>query len=519
MKSPEEGRVPAMHSQEREFSFSNTDDALRTLRKNQESANGGLIYIGTGISSFQSEPVLYGPSGERLPPMSDWEMEVERGLEGHKSAAGKNLIEEEERFPHFMQRKGEYVDKAAKINQNMFRFSLEFSRLCPREGEFDERLMADCVRVLLLAKAHGIEPMITLNHYTMPRFLVRTDENDDIIQGAWENPEAMNHFRFYIEKVASFLADDDKIRKIMVEEGLSEEDQGRFLSEGLVQYFLSINEPIMVASNGYLTGLFPPFKRGRFLTMKKVLNRLIEAHDVSRDVLKETSAKKGTLWREPQVGVAYNWQYIDGVFGDIFNHIMNESYTNKFERDGAYSDFLGMQYYFRMTAPLMGKKWRGREYGDHPGFGDIYPPGILEVMKKMNNSYPQKQIFITEFGFSDANDIRRPYWILETVKYVLEAKKQGLPIKGMLLWSLMDNLEWLEGMDQHFGLFNEKDLGKPLIHGANDSGAIRSWEVWQATADAVRSPNHRTIQRLQDCYEKAKRQYEIEVERRQNERQ
>ncbi len=150
---------------------------------------------------------------------------------------------------------------------------------------------------------------------------------------------------------------------------------------------------------------------------------MVEAHDMSRDELKKLGTHVPND-REPQIGATYNWQYFDGLFGDITHKVANELTTNAFERDGAHSDFLGLQYYFRnVVTPFASKK--GRDFGDHPGFGDMYPPGILEVLKKMNAKYPQKEIFITEMGFADNADKRRPYWMLETMRYVLEAKRKA----------------------------------------------------------------------------------------------
>jgi hypothetical protein len=159
--------------------------------------------------------------------------------------------------------------------------------------------------------------------------------------------------------------------------------------------------------------------------------------------------------------------------------------------------------------PIGPVRIKARQYGDHPSFGDIYPPGIFEVLKQMNELYPKKEIFITEFGFSDKNDTRRPFWILETLRYVLEAVKAGIPVRGMLLWSLVNNFEWEFGMAQKFGLFDESDLEKPLQQSRGDE--IRGWEAWRAAVNAIRDPSSEKITALQTCYERAKRQFEQAV--------
>jgi len=384
----------------------------------------------------------------------------------------------------------------------MFRFSLDFGRLCPEKGEFDEGMMAEYVKALTLVRARGQEPMLTIHHFTMPKFLVETNRNDDIVKGGWENPDVSKHFRFYIENVTKFLGDEDKVRGVLNSAGFAPESQDKFLAEGLVKYFISINEPFTTFLNGYTTGVFPPYKHGG-LMIKEVLKRMVEAHDVSFDELKKLGAHVPSD-REPQIGATYNWQHFDGLFGDITHKVANEMTTNAFERDGAHSDFLGLQYYFRnVVTPFASKK--DRHFGDHPGFGDIYPPGILEVLKKMNEKYPQKEIFITEMGFADNADKRRPYWMLETMRYVLEAKRQGVPVKGMLLWSLVNNFEWDLGMDTKFGLFDEAQLDKPLTP---VKGGVNGWEAWKAATKAITSPSQESLQELQNVYEKTKMQFE-----------
>lgn len=477
------------------------EEVLKALKPNSESQN--IEYIGSAVSNWQSEPILYGANGEILPPLSDWGFELDKNIKGQPSGILKNQKAED--MPNFFAKKEDYVNRSEELGQNMFRLSLEFGRLCPDKGQFNEELMADYVRALTLIKARGQEPMLTIQHFTMPKFLLKTDAEDKITQGAWENPDVLKHFRFYIENVTKFLADEDKIRGILSGENFDKQAQDRFLSEGLVHYFTSINEPIMTVQMGYLAGIFPPFKHGKIFSIKSILDKLVEAHDIARSTIKETLGSDLSGREDPQVGPSYNWQYIDGVFGSVAHKVMNELYTDKFERDGTYSDFLGLQYYFRMTAPFFRTNIKGREYSEYPGFGDMYPEGIFEVLKKMNARYPQKEIFITEFGFPDKSDKRRPYWLLETIRYIIEAKKAGVPVKGMLLWSLVNNLEWHLGMSQKFGLFDENELSEPLVPSKD---GIRSWEVWQSAIDAIRNPSEKSLQNLQNCYEKAKEQYD-----------
>lgn len=490
---------PIPNKEDKKFDFT-ADEVLETLRsKNNES-----IKIGTAMSDFQQEPFVYDDKGEPI-ILSDWELNVYNKVKG-----GQTSIKSEqnpENFPKFLPNKKLYIERSQEINQNMFRFSLDFARLCPKEGEFNSELMAEYVRTLGLIRAHGQEPMLAVYHWPMPKYLLKLDNDGDVKSGAWENPDVAKHFRFYVENVVKFLADETKVKNALSAEGFDKNFQDKFVSEGLVRYFLSINEPINIILPTYMVGIFPPFKHGRADLIKKVLEKLVEAHDIARDQIKENiaSTEKG----EAQVGIGHNWTYFDGALGKISHYLANKKLTEAFERGGKHTDFLGLQYYFRFTMPQLSRS--GRTYGDNPYFGDIYPQGIYENLKKMNAEYPNKEIFITEFGFSDKDDKRRPYWILETVRYVIEALKQGIPIKGMLLWSLVNNFEWDMGMEQKFGIFDESELKKPLNSLSSNKGGVRGWESWRAVAKAIANPSIESLKELQNYYEVAKQQFEATI--------
>lgn len=493
-KVKEKNKIDSEHF----FTEKETFEALRT-----PEGKRAIEYVGSATSEFQAEPLVFDEKGKQL-ILSDWDLELSKNLAGKKS----HILGEQhpEEFPKFHEKKKSYIARSHELGENMFRFSLDFARLCPEEGEFNEDLMADYVKALGLIKARGMEPMVALYHWPMPKYLLETDTNGNITKGGWEHPEAADRFRFYIENVTRFLGDQDKVRAALHEEGFDKKAQDAFLSEGLARHFISINEPINIFFAGYVAGAFPPFKRGRIILAKEILNRLVEAHDIARNELKKLPAKEG---EEPKVGVGHNWTYFDGILANTVHKIMNEGPTKAFERTGEASDFLGLQYYFRMSLPLY-KGRKDRVYGDHPDFGDVYPKGMYELLVKMNKLYPQKEIFISEFGFSDKDDMRRPYWILETVRYILEARKKNIPIKGMLLWTLVNNFEWNQGMDQKFGLFDKKELEKPLT---KEAGRLRSWEAWQKVTKAITHPSEASLGELQAYYDAAKIQYETAIKK------
>jgi hypothetical protein len=90
------------------------------------------------------------------------------------------------------------------------------------------------------------------------------------------------------------------------------------------------------------------------------------------------------------------------------------------------------------------------------------------------------------------------------VRHILLAKSMGVPIKGILLWTLVNNFEWQLGMSQKFGLHSESELNAPLIPSTK---GIRSWEAWRAITQAIRCPTTENWQQLQRCHQAAYVQY------------
>ncbi len=454
--------------------------------------------MGSATSDFQSHPYV-DDLNSNSKPRTDWEMQVHKLVKNkeHKILGEQNISE----FPRFFEKKELYIQRCAEIGENMFRTSFDFGRLCPSPQVFDRELMAEYIAILASIRDKGLEPMLTLYHWPTPTHLLKIDTEENISAGAWEHEDVLTHFHFYVKNVVKYLSDKDFIREVLQKNGYSQEKQDRLVVEGLVRYFVSINEPINLLLPTYVLGLFPPFKKFRFDLIKKIMAKVISAHDIAINEIRNSQIP---ITRGPlKIGAAHNWTFFDGIFSSFSHSLINSKLTRRFEQSKKETDFIGLHYYFRMKLSPFGRK--SKVYGDNPYFGDVHPPGILKVLKEINKEYPNKDIFITEFGFSDNNGLRRPFWLLETVWHVIEALEHGVPIKGMLLWTLVNNFEWNLGVHQKFGLFDENELDKPLVPSSGEH--IKSWEAWQAAVNAFIKPSKETVEKLQAAYERARHQF------------
>ncbi len=481
-----------------DFNFADPKVLQTLIRAKQQ----GTEFMGSATSDFQSHPYLGGSEDKSL-PRSDWEMQVHKLARNKPSKIlGEHNVAE---FPEFFKKKELYIRRCAELGENMFRLSFDFGRLCHKPGEFDTNLMAEYINILASIRDKGLEPMLTLYHWPSPTHLLKMDASDKVAAGAWEHADVIHHFRFYVQNVLRFLADKDFVGRVLREAGFNKEKRDRLIEEGLVRYFVSVNEPINLLLPTYVLGIFPPFKKFRFDLLSKITSKVVEAHDI---VLHEVRNSDLPTGRGPlRIGAAHNWTFFDGWLGELAHHLVNKRLARKFEQGRKETDFVGLHYYFRMKLSPFG---RGKKiYGDNPYFGDVHPPGVFKVLKEMSTEYPGKDIFITEFGFSDKHGLRRPYWILETLRHVIEAMEHKIPVKGMLLWTLVNNFEWNLGLHQKFGLFDENELDKSLI--PSSEGRIKSWEAWRAAINAVLRPNQKNLLELQRSYEQAKHQFKAAI--------
>jgi|GEM_PF-4980373 len=232
----------------------------------------------------------------------------------------------------------------------------------------------------------------------------------------------------------------------------------------------------------------------------------------------EVSPQIRAVSEELRMGVAYNFikfrgdSWLTKLLERDLDQKLNWRTVETVEGNGSSSDFMGIQYYsafgigWRDVLRFAGYKPKGREYGDHPGFGYLDPEGIKDILLETERRYPGKPKKVTETGFADNKDKKRPYLIMETVDRILEAKEQGANVDGILLWSLVNNLEWTAGTGIHFGLYDHKGNRLP----SDDGTQISSREVWSTLSKYLNNPNEESKAKVLELHKKAKAQYESE---------
>ncbi len=291
----------------------------------------------------------------------------------------------------------EDFDLIRNLNQNACRLSVEWARIEPEKGQFDAQEVAHYRKVLEALKRRGIKPLVTLHHFTNPLWVFR--------RGGWKNSDTVNYFSSYVRFVVTQLGD-------------------------LCDFWVTINEPTVYASEGYLWGRWLPGRHDP-LEAALVLRYLLTAHRKAYEVIH-------AIQPEAQVGLAYALTYLRTPTGGYPFNPLDQKVMDWAGRQ----DFLGVNFYRAVG-------WVKDLPKDDLGWA-ICPSGLFEILLKLRER--QLPLYVTENGIADAEDSLRANYITDHLSAVWRALKAGADVRGYFYWSLLDNFEWAKGFGPRFGL-------------------------------------------------------------------
>jgi len=354
----------------------------------------------------------------RLSWMPSWEKFKDEAEEPSNYVSGEGVR-------HY-QRYKEDLGLVKKLNFNSFRFSIEWSRLEPSQGKWNQAEFDHYKKYIAEMRRQKIEPFLNLWHWTLPVWFVEL--------GGFEKKQNLKYWDRFIKKVAAELIDD-------------------------IQYVITLNEPNVDASFSYLLDLHPKKNLNRpsliapaawkSLRFVKVYLNLMRAHRRAYKILK---TKKPTL----EIGLANQLaniqakkphNYLDQTTTQLMRYFWNWWFLNKIKRQ---LDFVGVNYYFSDYYSGFGKRKNPSVPTNDMGWY-MEPEGIYPLLLRVWARY-KKPIFITESGLADADDQYRQWWIEESIVSMEKALSEGVDLRGYFYWSLLDNFEWQDGWWPKFGL-------------------------------------------------------------------
>ncbi len=320
---------------------------------------------------------------------------------------------------------------ACGLNHNCHRLSIEWSRIEPEKGEFSSSEIQHYKEVILSLKAHNLEPVVTLHHFTNPLWFAKL--------GGWQNKKAGFYFLRYVDKVVRELAPQ-------------------------VRYWVTINEPLVYVYHAYILGVWPPQEKS-ILKANRVQKNLIRAHIETYRLIRNIYENKSLSY--PLISIAKNTQAFVACIPTLRNKIavyLRDKYYNFDFVEELLSaktlDFIGINYYSRSLVETQGwgirnlavdtcSKEHSRLKKNSMGW-DIYPEGLYSVLlefKKYN-----LPLFILENGICTDDDNLRWDFICAHLKKLHLAMQAGVSVLGYIYWSLIDNFEWDKGFTPRFGL-------------------------------------------------------------------
>ncbi|MBI4086722.1 glycoside hydrolase family 1 protein [Candidatus Kaiserbacteria bacterium] len=326
----------------------------------------------------------------------------------------------------------EDFDIAKSLGHNCHRISVEWARIEPEEGTFNEKEIEHYLAVLAALRARHIKPFVTLWHFTLPQWFAES--------GGWERKDAPEIFARYCGYVARKLGND-------------------------CRHFATMNEPTVFAGQGWLTGSWPPFKKWlgldllkaipverpdfigqkatwhNVMTYLRVRRHLIRAHNLAYDAIK--AAAFGA-----EVGIVHHivlFHANGNPFNKLLAWIANWHATHAIlSRVYRKCDSIGINYYQH-------KKFGDNATYDKTDMGwDVYPEGLCDALLMVKRY--KLPIWVSEAGVADAADRIRADYIKRLVRCMHVAIENGADVRGFMYWSLIDNYEWALGFEKRFGL-------------------------------------------------------------------
>lgn len=316
-------------------------------------------------------------------------------------------------------------DLVAELGVSAFRISLEWSRIEPKEGEFDLDAINHYREILTDLKKRNIKTVVGLWHWSVPMWFEEK-------YGLHHN-DAPKIFLKYTEQVLNSLGD-------------------------LIDILVIHNEPMVLVGMGYLIGEHPPFYNS-IIRAQKVLRNFILIHKEVYQLTHKYSKNilVGSAHLANHYYPASNKNSLSYFLEKLAINISKYFRFNYLlKRIDKYQDFIGLNYYRKSGIKFDYKvlKFKETDNPNNPDGWKEFPAGIYTVTKEIYQEY-KKPIIILENGKPTdciLDDNNRVEFIEEIFKYLEKLKKEKIDLRGYFYYSLTDAYEWTGGYDYFFGL-------------------------------------------------------------------
>lgn len=370
----------------------------------------GPFWWGIASSAFQTEDRGEKPGTPNY-FQTDWDLFAEAGRVPPK---GDEAVWSWSNFDRDL-------EALKKTGVNHYRFGVEWARIEPQPGRYNEAALRRYVEMARKLKAAGIEPVVTLWHFTFPSWMYDAKRSGN---SRWLSPYYRERWPLYVDKVSKAMAP-------------------------YVRVLAPQNEPNGDLALGYISATWPP---GHFLDLAghaRALTESVWGFRTAAEIVKKN--RKDALILSITALPYWEHALLDPT-GAYYNFMQRINFT-QLDRTFDVCDLIGFNYYYTeypdFTALLALKARRGRNYSLLGWI--IQPRSLYKQIRNVQKRYG-KPVVITENGIATAKDIKRVRYLFNHMLEVKEAMQDGADVRGYFVWTLVDNYEWHHGYKAPFGL-------------------------------------------------------------------
>ncbi|MEO6054518.1 MAG: family 1 glycosylhydrolase [Chthoniobacterales bacterium] len=372
----------------------------------------GPFWWGTSTASFQNEDRGVKP-GSPYYFKTDWDVYAE---EGHIPPRGDDAA-----FSWT------YFDKDVvllrRLGVNHYRFGIEWARVEPKPGVFNEAAIRQYVEMARKLKAAGIEPIVTLWHFTFPDWLYDTHRKG---RSDFLHPDVEEAWRIYVDRMVTALSP-------------------------YVRIYVPQNEPNGDLSISYLGGHWPPGLLMRTEAYKKAMKSSVQMFRDSAAIIRKKR-------RDSIIMGIYsipNWRrnYLTDPTAFVYNMMMRQNWDH-LDKVVDTMDIIGVNYYYTQDASTTRFIFRGEgeKSSNYTQNGwEINPEGFYDILMEVKKRYG-KPIVVSENGVGTQSEQKKIRYFRDHVNQMRRAMNDGVDVRGYFPWTLIDNYEWAEGYAANFGL-------------------------------------------------------------------
>ena len=374
----------------------------------------GKFWWGTSTASYQNEDRGEAPGSPGY-FQTDWDV---YGQEGLAPVRGDDSVFSWSRFDQDL--------KALKqLGVTHYRFGVEWARIEPRPGEINEAALARYADMARQLRAAGIEPVVTLWHFTFPDWLYDTKAKG---RSNFLHPDVEEAWRRHVTRVVRAMKPH-------------------------VRIYVPQNEPNGALQLGWIAGHWPPGLLLRPLAYKKAMR---VAADMFRDAAGIIRAERPDavvmgIYSVPD----WRRQFVGDPTAFVYNLVQRQNFDH-LDMVADSMDIIGVNYYYAQDASLLRflSRGHGEMSSDYTQLGwEIVPEGLYNVLTAVHARYG-KPVVISENGLGTQSERKRIRYLREHIAQMRRAMESGVDVRGYFPWTLVDNYEWKEGWHGQFGLFS-----------------------------------------------------------------